>query len=425
MYGCDPWKDKEDAIERRLDQLEGRNIDHDQALLDLQVEVDNDRAAMEAYASAMLTGDALNDVMLVVSDELETKIPISDKGVPEGVATLDVSGKVPSSQIPAVPVALQTFTNSALGGIKGSATEGKISANVDGTGSVNGWDTKANLSGAVFTGDIGVTRNAPLIKIKSLVESKTVGAPWTNQGIYFYDKDDNIIGKIFKNEGGGTTRRIHISPYTVDGNEPTYPYGLVVYANYSMVNKREQPTSNDVATYGQLLSAQSDTITTVANAYARADAVGVANGIASLDATGKVPTAQLPARGISDIIGLQTTLDGKQDTFSLYEHTIRVWTTAAPDKYRFSLTVLNQSPTEFTLPTLRDYLGASVGDYKQCSGMALTALSELIDLMGVRGGNTTELFFEGVDEATGAIVNLSLDWMLVEVLIADKVRQIV
>ena len=48
MYGCDPWKDKEDAIERRLDQLEGRNIDHDQALLDLQVEVDNDRAAMEA-----------------------------------------------------------------------------------------------------------------------------------------------------------------------------------------------------------------------------------------------------------------------------------------------------------------------------------------------------------------------------------------
>ena len=84
MIGCEPWKDKNDAIERRLDQLEARNIDHDQALLDLQVEVDNDRAAMEAYASAMLTGDALNDVMLVVSDELETKVPISDKGVPEG-----------------------------------------------------------------------------------------------------------------------------------------------------------------------------------------------------------------------------------------------------------------------------------------------------------------------------------------------------
>ena len=150
MYGCDPWKDKEDAIERRLDQLEGRNIDHDQALLDLQVEVDNDRAAMEAYALAMLTDDAFNDAMLVVSDELETKIPISDKGVPEGVATLDVSGKVPSSQIPAVPVALQTFTNSALGGIKGSATAGKISANADGTGSVNGWNGKFDKTGGTI-----------------------------------------------------------------------------------------------------------------------------------------------------------------------------------------------------------------------------------------------------------------------------------
>lgn len=69
MYGCDPWKDKEDAIERRLDGLENRNIDHDQLLLDLQAEVDNDRAAMQAYASAAVTNDVFNNALITISDE--------------------------------------------------------------------------------------------------------------------------------------------------------------------------------------------------------------------------------------------------------------------------------------------------------------------------------------------------------------------
>jgi len=122
--------------------------------------------------------------------------------------------------------------------------------------------------------------------------------------------------------------------------------------------------------------------------------------------------------------GVYTALDAKQDSFSLYEHTIRVWTTAAPDKYRFSLTALNQSSTAFTLPTLHSYLGGSADDYKQCSGVALIG-TDLIDLTGVRGGTPTQLYFEGVNESTGAITNVYLDWMSVEVLIADKVKQIV
>ena len=316
MYGCDPWKDKEDAIERRLDQLEGRNIDHDQALLDLQVEVDNDRAAMEAYASAMLTDDALNDAMLVVSDELETKIPISDKGVPKGVATLDVSGKVPSSQIPAVPVALQTFTNSALGGIKGSTTAGKISANADGTGSVNGWDGKANLSGATFTGN---------------VESNSFRTPYTALTTIPVSDVEIAGSTIIRNDTTGNTRlisnsvsqtpigyKIHIVQFRDFLRDKPWRY-FVFYYNYDgeawlSIPYRTSPTSNSAVAYSQLLSAQSDTITTIANTYARADAVGVANGIAGLDATGKVPTTQLPARGISDVTGLTDALNTKINT---------------------------------------------------------------------------------------------------------------
>ena len=116
----------------------------------------------------------------------------------------------------------------------------------------------------------------------------------------------------------------------------------------------------------------------------------------------------------------------KQDKFSLYEHTIRVWTTVASDKFRFTLTVLNQSPTEFTLPTLRNYLGSSAGDFKQCSGMVLNmGGTNRIHLTGVRGGSTTAFVLEGVNATDGSIDALSLDWGQVEVLHADKVRQIV
>lgn len=509
MYGCDPWKDKEDAIERRLDQLEGRNIDHDQALLDLQVEVDNDRAAMEAYASAMLTGDAFNDVMLVVSNELETKIPISDKGVPEGVATLDVSGKVPSSQIPAVPAALQTFTNSALGGIKGSATAGRISANADGTGSVNGWDTKANVNGQVFTGNIEISK--PTEGIFYFNRQKDINDTW---GRFMWIRVNGLLNGINKQIGEilHTHSKVNDTNYTTTlGLNLTTNYNNVDHTHYTgprmhIVNgvperyfifeTRVNSQSTDGVNYSQLLSAQSDTITTIANTYVRADAVGAVNGIAGLDATGKVPTGQLPARGISDvtglqtaldgkvasntpitagtkskitydskglvtagaylapgdipdldaskiksgtiadaripalaiskITGLQTALDGKQGMFSLYEHTIRVWTSVASDKFRFSLTVLNQSATPFTLPTLKEYLGSSVGDYKQCTGTVLTQIpARLKILTGVRGGAPNQLYFEGVDTTTGAIENFWVDWMEVEVLYADKVRQIV
>lgn len=329
MYGCDPWKDKEDAIERRLDQLEGRNIDHDQALLDLQVEADNDRAAMEAYASAMLTDDAFNDAMLVVSDELETKIPISDKGVPEGVATLDMSGKVPSSQIPAVPVALRTFTNSALGGIKGSTTAGRISANADGTGSVNGWDTKANVNGQVFTGNLQISKATE--GVLNFIHQKNINGTW---GRFMWIQVFGLLNGVNKQIGEilHTHSKLNDTNYTTTlGLNLTTNYNDVDHTHYTgprmniangvperyfIFETRVNSQSTDGVNYSQLLSAQSDTITTVANTYARADAVGAVNGIAGLDAAGKVPTGQLPARAISDITGLQTTLDGKQDSLT-------------------------------------------------------------------------------------------------------------
>lgn len=134
-----------------------------------------------------------------------------------------------------------------------------------------------------------------------------------------------------------------------------------------------------------------------------------------------------PTPGAYDVVNksyLDARLTTKQDKFSLYEHTIRIWTTVAPDKFKFSLTVLNQSPTAFTLPTLREYLGSNVNDFKQCSGLGWSG-GYSIDLISVRGGTATALYFEGVNRVSGVDTNLSLDWMQVEVLITDLIRQIV
>lgn len=60
-------------------------------------------------------------------------------------------------------VAIQQFTNTTLGTIKGSTQDGEVQANADGTGSVTGWDTiKGNISTLITQVDAnteGITYN--------------------------------------------------------------------------------------------------------------------------------------------------------------------------------------------------------------------------------------------------------------------------
>lgn len=128
--------------------------------------------------------------------------------------------------------------------------------------------------------------------------------------------------------------------------------------------------------------------------------------------------------------GVYDALDGKQDSFSLYEHTIRVTGTQSGGQIiKFTLTVLNKSSTVFTIQTLRDYLGYSEDtDYKECSGITLTMSTqmEVRYITSVRGGHPTEFILETVNPATGGIDILGLSWTGgYAVTLADKVRQIV
>ena len=128
--------------------------------------------------------------------------------------------------------------------------------------------------------------------------------------------------------------------------------------------------------------------------------------------------------------GVYTALDAKQDGFSLYEHTITV-NTSSGGPLAFTLTVLNQTATPFTLSTLRDYLGSASDDYKQCTGLAWRS-PYLIDLIRVRGGGVNELVLHGIKRDLVTVdyqfdVNhtISLNWGYDATNIQDKVRQMV
>ena len=228
-----------------------------------------------------------------------------------------------------------------------------------------------------------------------------------NSLISFYNNDSATRTSLIRSVDDGATA-VHTQILAYNGRNGVSG-SLVVWANdvdgngYATSSMRSNPGNDDIIVKKYLdtrLSTKQDTL--------------VFDSTPILNSTKPVTSG-----------GIYNALIVKQDKFNLYEHTIRVWTTVASDKFRFTLTVLNQSPTEFTLPTLRNYLGSSAGDFKQCSGMVLNmGGTNRIHLTGVRGGNTTAFVLEGVNATDGSIDALSLDWMSVEVLHADKVRQI-
>lgn len=73
-------------------------------------------------------------------------------------------------------VAINQFTNTTLGTIKGSTQDGEVQANADGTGSVTGWDTvKANISALEDNSIVNIrpTQQSLVLNLE-LINGKTV-----------------------------------------------------------------------------------------------------------------------------------------------------------------------------------------------------------------------------------------------------------
>jgi hypothetical protein len=203
-------------------------------------------------------------------------------------------------------------------------------------------------------------------------------------------------------------------------------YSSTPYRSYAQANNTDILTKGHVA---DILAPKQDKLT-----FDSVPTAGSANPVTSgglytalSGKQDKLTFDSVPTTGSTKPVtsgGIKTALDSKLSSFSLYEHTIRAWTPPGTTRFKFSLTILNQSATEFTFPTLYTYLGSAFNDYKQCSGMAKVG-DEMIDLTIVRGGNPGELFFEGVKISSGDFSNLALGWEYLEGSMMDKVRQIV
>ena len=217
--------------------------------------------------------------------------------------------------------------------------------------------------------------------------------------IIFNDESGTDILHMIRFHHGLTYRNLTFYTKPLAGGN--YRSIFSIHDGYTTTIVRDNPGNLDVVNYKQL----TDAIDAVTKAQ-----VGL----------GAYPES--PA-DIPISTATQNALNGKKDNFALYEHTIRITCTSSAT-FGVSLTVLNQSATPFTLPTLRDYLGSSADDYKQCSGVGWDG-GTIIDLIGIRGGDETELYFQGVNRVTGdPYYYLSYDWSAVTVLLKDKVRQI-
>jgi hypothetical protein len=227
----------------------------------------------------------------------------------------------------------------------------------------------------------------------------------TNSNLLFYNNNSESRNTLIRSQDDKTTYAL--SQIQTTNNRNGISAEIVVRVNdadnegYVTASRRSNPGSYDVVTDGYLntrLTAKQDKLT-----FDSTPITGSTNPVTSG--------------------GVYTALGTKQDSFSLYEHTIKVTGTGGVI-FGFSLTVLNQSPTAFTLPSLKNYLGSNADDYKQCSGLGWSE-GVSIDLIGVRGGMPNQLFFEGVNRVAGTIVNLWLDYAQDPYLLVDRVRQIV
>jgi hypothetical protein len=200
---------------------------------------------LKANTTDVITALNLKSDAATVSTELDLKLDASQKGVPNGLATLNSSGIIPSSQLPPVTLSSTSVVGSdAEMTALSSATVGSIAIRTD-----------ANKN--------YVLSALPASTLVNWVELLTPAAPVQA-----------------------------VNGYTGSVNLAKYDVGLGDVDNTSDASK---PVSN--LTQAAL------------NLKLDANKVGVASGVASLNALGKVPTDQIPAISFSSVKVLSTQAD--------------------------------------------------------------------------------------------------------------------
>lgn len=122
------------------------------------------------------TSDANKPISTAAQSALDLKVNLAAVGQPNGVASLDATGKVPSSQLPTGGGAVTSVAGRAGDVVLTKADVGL--ANVDNTSDLNkpistamqgALDAKAGLAGAAFTGDVSFATKAAFLRAETSV----------------------------------------------------------------------------------------------------------------------------------------------------------------------------------------------------------------------------------------------------------------
>jgi hypothetical protein len=210
-----------------------------------------------------LAGDLAGTAAAPTVPGLALKLDANQKGVANGVATLNASGIIPSSQLPPVTVSSTTVVGSdAAMTALSNATVGSIAVRTD---------VSKNY----------VLSALPASTLGNWIELLTPAAPV--QAVNGYTGSVNL---------SKTDLGLSNVNNTSDREKPV-----------SRATQAELDTKADGATVDAALATKYNTADATAALALKLDAdkVAVANGVASLDALGKVPTDQIPAVSFSSV----------------------------------------------------------------------------------------------------------------------------
>lgn len=340
------------------------------------------QTALDAEATARASADAAEATARATADGL--LIPLTQKGAANGVATLGADSKVPAGQLPAMSVDSLDLHTTISGGYSSGAAAAAAAGWVTGpeisvhdgasvaTQTLNGGYYVQTGAGYVrWTHTWGVNGGDFLI------------TGWSGSGAsYEYRIDGGAWTAMGTLSGGGgwlaftTWLPVPAGAHTIDvrgvggtdrlvryfnWREPSAPYAYtpgVVHANVLTANETIILTANPTgagkrrfafkqdATGGRTITWPASVVwaggaptpTKLPNSYEvyelttsdggvtwvgvwLQDQKGVANGVATLDATGKVPAGQLPAMGLSTLAHGNTGADETFDPDDALVHT--------------------------------------------------------------------------------------------------------
>lgn len=268
------------------------------------------------------TNDVIEAVVEGIQDALDEKIDTSEKGTSNGVASLDSTGKVPSSQIP--PYATMTGATSSADGSSGmvpapTTADTEKFLRGDGTWGEGGKPMVVlSYGNSTWNDFLEAYNNNVIVYCKASSNSNPASGAQRRMAFMAYVDNHNVEFQYYRsvsshtnaqqgdqtyvykltdtNAWSVTVRENYTKVVAGTGMSSTYNGGQITLAATNngtitgiTMNGESKGTSGDV-NLGTVLTEHQDI-----SGKLDASLKGVANGVADLDENGHVPSSQLPS----------------------------------------------------------------------------------------------------------------------------------